>query len=157
MTKYSDYTNYFKSLATALLGHSDSEKHFYRKGLEEFLNGMSTEVTYPAMLLDKYDFKYVDNGADNVMRAATAAFIICDHVKDREDYAAIDAVLDSTLLIVDKIYNRMREEISHPGGDFLKDARLNNIQVTPVENYADQNFGWFVTIEIFSFHNTSII
>lgn len=157
MTKYTDYTAYFQQLAIDLLGHSDTEKHFFRKGLDEFLNGMTGQVNYPAMLLEKYDFKYSDNGADNVMKPRTVAFIICDHAKDTEDYNRQDAIMDSTEEIVDKIYNRIRRDIRPPQHDFLKYASLGNVQVSPVDNYADGNFGFFVTIEIFSFHNVSIV
>jgi len=157
MSKYTDYTAYFKKLAESYLGHSDSEKHFFRKGLEEFLNGLSTNVNYPAMLLGKYDFRFVDNGADNLQKPRTVAFIICDHVADIEDYDAIDAVMDSTELIVDKIYNCIRKDIRPPySQEFLEYATLGDVQVTPISNYADGAYGWFVTIEIFSHHNATV-
>ncbi|MDF1547099.1 MAG: hypothetical protein P1P88_04720 [Bacteroidales bacterium] len=157
MSKYTDYTNYFKKLATELLGHSDTEKHFFRKGLEEFLNGLSTNVNYPAMLLEEYDFRITDNGADNVMKPFTAAFIICDNVPDIEDYDRQDTVMDSTEEIVDKIYNRIRAAIRPPYQEFFKYAQLGNVQASPVKNKADGNYGWYVTIEILSIHNTTII
>ncbi len=156
MTKYTDYTAYFRQLATDLLGHSDSEKHFYRKGLEEFLQGLQTVVNYPAMLLDRYDYKYSDNGADNVMKDRTIAFMIIDNTNDIEDYNRIDEICDLTENIVDKIYNRIRNDIREPNNAFLKYANLNNIQVSPIENYADATFGYFVTIEILSHHNTTV-
>lgn len=154
MSKYTDYTNYFKQLAIEYFGHSDTEKHFFRKGLEEFLNGMQTSVTYPSLLLDKYDYRYDDNGADNVMKPRTVALIVCDNTADIEDYDRIDAIMDSTEALVDVIYNRIRKDIRPPfTQEFLKYAKLGNVQVSPVENYADGNYGWFVTIEIYSHHN----
>lgn len=156
MTKYTDYTAYFEQLATDILQHSPEEKHFYRKGLDEFLNGLKTDVNYPALLLDKYDYKYTDNGADNVMKPRTIAFIVCDNTDDIMDYERIDEIMDLTEEIVDKIYNRLHSDIRPPYHDFLKYAKLGEVQVSPIENYTAGNYGYFCTIEIFSHHNTSI-
>jgi hypothetical protein len=157
MSTYTDYTAYFEQLAKDYLEHSSGSKHFFRKGLEEFLNGLSTNVNYPAMLLGKYDYRYTDNGADNVMKPRTIAFIICDHVADIENYDAIDAAMDSTELIIDNIYNRIRKDIRPPfTQEFLEYAKLGDVQVTPIANYADGAYGWFVTIEIHSHHNATI-
>lgn len=157
MTQYTDYTAYFEEIAGLYLGHAKNEKHFYRKGLNEFLQGLSTNVNYPSLLLENYDFKYSDNGGDNVMKIRTIAFLVIDHAADIEDYKRIDSIKDSTELIVDKIYNKIRRDISPQtsvDNDFIKYANLLSVQVTPVENYADGNFGFFVTIEIYSHHNT---
>ncbi len=156
MTTYLDYINYFQQIAIDLLGHSDSEKHFFRKGLEEFLNGLQTSVNYPALLMDKYDFKYNDNGSDDVNKVRSIAFLLIDNAKDTEDYERIDNIYNDMELIVDKIINRIRRDIHHPKNDFLKFSNMNNIEVTPVNNYADGNYGYFVTVDIYSHHNASI-
>jgi hypothetical protein len=156
MTTYTDYTNYFKGIAEQFLGHSENEKHFFRKGLDEFLNGLSTDVNYPALLLDNYDFSFSDNGADNVMTPITAAFMIIDHVKDIGDYDLIDQVMDSTKEIVGLIYNQIRRDIAPPQHIFLNEANMSNVRVSPLFNKADGNWGWFVTVEISSYHNTSL-
>jgi len=156
MTNYTDYTAYFRQLAIDFLGDSDTEKHFYRKGLEEFLQGLQTVVNYPAMLLDRYDYKYSDNGADNVMKDRTIAFMIIDNAVDIEDYNRIDEIFDFTENIVDQIFNRVREDMHYPKHDFMKYANMNNVQVSPIENYADATYGYFVTIDISSHHNTIV-
>lgn len=153
MTSYLDYTAYFEQIAIDLLAHSSVEKHFFRKGLEEFLNGLSTSVNYPALLLEKYDFSFTDNGADNVMKERTIAFTICDHAADIEDYDRIDEIMSFTEGIVDQIYNRMRKDMSPPQHDFLKNASLGSMRVTPVENKGDGNYGFFVSIGILTYHN----
>jgi len=157
MATYKDYTDYFKGLAVEFLGHSDNEKHFFRKGLDEFLNSQQTTVNYPAMLLDRFDFAYADYGGDNVQEPLTAAFIVCDYCSDNQDYDRIDEIMDSTKLLIDKIYNRIRADREQPTGDFLKYADLGSVKCTPVSNYADGAFGWFVTVEITSIHNTAIL
>ena len=109
------------------------------------------------MLLNRYDYQYTDNGFDDVNKNRTVAFIVCDHVPDIEDYEKMDAALDKVENILDKIYNRIRKDIKPSSEhDFLKYAKLGNILVTPVENYADSNYGYFVSIEILSHHNTSV-
>lgn len=153
MTSYLDYTAYFEKIAIDLLEHSSAEKHFFRKGLEEFLNGLSTSVNYPALLLEKYDFSFTDNGADNVMKERTIAFTVCDHAADIEDYDRIDEIMSFTEGVVDKIYNRMRKDMSPPQHEFLKNASLGSMRVTPVENKADGNYGFFVSIGISTYHN----
>jgi len=137
MSKYTDYIAYFEQLAVDLLAHSVTEKHFYRKGLEEFLNGLQTNVNYPALLLDKYDYKYSDNGADNIMKDRTIAFLVIDNAPDMEDYERIDNIFDSTEQVIDQVFNRVRQDMHYPKHDFLKYANMNNVQVSPVENYAD--------------------
>lgn len=157
MSTYTDYTAYFKQLAVDLIGETDTEKHFFRKGLDEFLNGMSTSVNYPALLLDKYDFKYTDNGGDNIMKVRTIAFIICDHASDIEDYDRLDEITDLTEGLIDRIYNRIRQDAEEPRNEFLNDVDLGQLQATPVQNYGDGNFGFFVSIPIGTIHNTSIL
>ncbi len=156
MTSYLDYINYFESIAAEFLNHTPTEKHFFRMGLEEFLNGLQTSVNYPAMLLDKYDYKYIDNGSDDVMKERTIAFLIIDNASDTEDYTRIDNIFDFTENIIDRIFNKIRNDIHYPKNDFLKYIYLNNIEVTPVENYADGNYGYFVSMQLATHHNTTL-
>ncbi len=156
MSKYLDYIAYFEQIAIDLLGHSDTEKHFFRKGLQEFLNGLQTSVNYPALLLDRYDYKYSDNGSDDVNKERTVAFLVIDNAVDTEDYKRIDDIYNSTEEIIDQIFNRVRDNMHYPKDDFLKFAQINNVQVSPVQNYADSNYGYFVTMDIASHHNVTI-
>ena len=156
MSTYLNYISYFENLANEYLGHTSEEKHFFRKGLEEFLNGLQTSVNYPAMLLDSYDFKYNDNGADDVNKERTIAFLIIDNAADTEDYNRIDEIYNNTEAIIDNIFNRLRADMRWPKSEFVKHIAINNVQVSPVDNYADANFGYFVTIDILSHHNTTI-
>jgi len=157
MNTYTSYTAYFEQIAIDFFGHTESEKHFYRKGLEEFLNGLSTDVRYPALLLGKYDFTMEEVGADNWMKNRNIAFIICDHVADQEDYSLGDNAADITEDLFNKIFNRIVADITEPRHDFLQWAKLGNIRATPVQNYADGNHGFFVTIDILSHHNTATV
>ena len=156
MTNYTDYIKYFEQLAVDFCGHDVSEKHFYRKGLEEFLNGLTTSVNYPALLLDRYDYTFEEHGADNYQKVRTVAFIICDHVTDGENYDSIENALNVSENITDRIFNRILRDITEPRHEFLKYSSINNMRVTPAENYADGNYGYFVSIVINTHHNTAL-
>lgn len=158
MATYNDYISYFKGLADKYLANAVDYKTFYRAGLDEFLNGMTTVGNYPVMLLDKYDFVYSDNGFDNVRKKRTVAFIIYDHIDDINDYDAIDAAYDNSEIIVDKIYNQIREDKKNPVcAAFLQTADLTNVQVTPVPNQSNGDYGYFITINVSSVHDTRIL
>ena len=157
MARYLDYIAYFKNLANEFLANTPEHKTFYKKGLEEFLNGLSEDGNYPAMLLMKYDYRYSDNGSDNVMKDKTIAFVIFDHVDDTEDYDAIDIATDNSEAIIDKIYNRLRQDRRSPEcAAFLSSVDMNSIEVSPVENFADANYGYYVTLNINSTHDTRL-
>jgi len=154
MATYNDYIAYFKGLADLFLANAPNNKTFYRAGLDEFLNGMTTDGNYPCMLLDKYDYNYKDNGTDNVRKVRTVAFIIYDHVEDVNDYDAIDIAYDNSEIIVDKIYNQIREDKQNPVcAAFLQYADLSNVQATPVPNPSNGDFGYYITIDVSSVHN----
>jgi len=158
MTTYNDYIAYFKNLADVYLANAPDNKTFYRAGLDEFLNGLTTDGNYPAMLLDKYDYNYNDNGFDNVRKTRTVAFIIFDNVKDTEDYDAIDNAYNNAELIVDKIYNQIKADKVNPDcAAFLQYAELSNVQVTPVPSYSNGDFGYYITIDVSSVHDTRIL
>jgi len=156
MTNFKDYIAYFKGLANTYLANSDINKTFFRKGLDEFLNGLK-DVNYPCMLIEKYDFKYVDNSSDDVKKRRTVAFMIVDHINDIEDYEAMDDAYDITEAIVDKIFNQIRYDRTNANQDsFVQYADVNNIEATPIEHTANGDYGYFVTVEIKSHHNTKI-
>jgi len=156
MTKYSDYTAYFEQIAVEFFGHTPTEKHFFRKGLPEFLKGLSTDVNYPALLLDRYDYRYNDNGYDSVTKLRTVAFMVIDNSSDIEDYQRIDEIMTNTEILVDQIINKMRKDKHYPKNEFLQGFDVNSVQVTPIENNADSTFGFFVTADIISVHPTEI-
>jgi len=159
MARHLDYIAYFKMLADLHLANAPGNKTFYKKGLDEFLNGLSLdESAYPAMLLDRADFTYKDNGYDNFTKIRTVAFLIFDHVSDIQDYDAIDLAFDNSEAIIDKIYNQINDDRKNPEcAAFLKAVDMNSFQATEAQNSGDGNYGYFVTVEIQSTHNTRLI
>lgn len=157
MAAHLNYINYFRNLAVLFLAHTSDNKTFYKKGIEEFLSGLTTDGNYPAMLLERYDFKYKDNGSDRITKARTVGFTLFSHVGDTGDYDAIDNSFDECELILDRIYNKIKsdtEESACP--NFLRYADMNSFDVSPVENTGDGNYGWFITFEIESVHNYTL-
>lgn len=154
MTKYTDITGYFEALATKYVGHSPTEKRFFRKGLDEFMQSLVIDSQTPVMLLDKYDFRYSDNLADNMFKDRTIAFIIAGRINDIDDYESMDTVYDDCEEIIDNIVNQIRYDMNPPRHDIMKFSNLNNIQATPIQNTADGNYGYYVTIDISSIHST---
>ncbi len=158
MTSFKEYIAYFEGLANQFLANTETNKTFYRKGLDEYLNNLTTDGNFPCMLISSYDFKYEDNGADSVQKKRTVAFIVTDHVDDIDDYDAIDTAMDTCEEKIDFIYNQIRIDRKDPlYSNFLQYADLKNVQVTPVANYSEGNYGFYVTIDVYSHHNTSIL
>ncbi len=158
MANYLNYIAYFRTLAEDYLAHSELNKTFYRKGMDEFLSGLTTDGNYPAMLIENYDFRYSDNTADSILKPMTVGMTIFSHVGDTGDFQSIVIAMDTCEALVDKIYNRIRydRKMQHCP-NFLRHTDINSFEVVPVQNSADGNYGWFVTFIISSVHNTKLV
>lgn len=157
MAAFLDFIAYFEGLANDYVGNAPNNKTFYKKGLEEFLSGLTTDGNYPSMLLERYDFKYTDNGFDRISKSRTVGLIVFSHVGDTGDYDGIDIAYDECEQIIDKIYNRINYDRRSSGcPDFLRAADMNSFDAVPIMNAADGNYGWFVTFDIESNHNTEL-
>ena len=68
-SKFSDLIQYFRTLATQHvdIGHSTTDKHFYRFELDEVLTGLK-KVNYPALILEGYRYSLTDKQSDNVLK-----------------------------------------------------------------------------------------
>jgi hypothetical protein len=119
-SKFADLVAYFQLLATnhADIGHTPEEKHFFRFELEEFMTGMSAKIRYPALILEGYDFVFIDNNSDNVHKSLNCGFMLIDKISDKGDYDAIHNLWDRLEEIGDEIIVRI-----------LHDKRQNNIDV----------------------------
>lgn len=158
MANQQDYVTYFEGLANTYLANSPTNISFYKRGLEEFLNGLTLEESaYPAMLLNRSDWRMKDNGYDSTTKVRTVAFVIFDHVDDMDDYDAITQAFENSEIIVNQIYNQIRaDRLVLECQAFLQNVDLNSFQVSEVENQGDQNYGWFVSVDIESVHDNRI-
>lgn len=99
------YTELFRTAARqhADLRHTDTEMHFGRLiltgwpltklDIDEFLTAQKTKIRLPILLLESFDARYTDNGADNVRKLCQAAFIVLDKPATGE-YDERDITLD---------------------------------------------------------------
>ncbi|MFA6128787.1 MAG: hypothetical protein WC699_15920 [Bacteroidales bacterium] len=83
--KFADLVTYMESLATHHKGilNRDDEKHFFRFELEEMLTGMKSNMNYPALVMEGYDFNFVDENSDNLQKRVSCAFMLLGKVSDK--------------------------------------------------------------------------
>ncbi len=111
-SKFSDLVTYFETIAKehVAIAHSTTKKHFYRFEVEELLTGLCSDLNYPALILEGYDFNYGDSDSDNVVKRRGGAFMLIGLVTDAGDFTRIHQVWDELELIGDEILIRMRAD-----------------------------------------------
>ena len=99
--KFSDLVKYFEKLASEHIEikHTAQNKHFYRFELDEVLTGMCSNIKYPALILEAYDFNYSESNSDNIRKKRSGAFILIDRVSDMKDFNRIHEVWDNMEMI----------------------------------------------------------
>ena len=103
--RHLDYTTLFRTAAEKHvdLQHSATEMHFGRLVLSgwpitqldisELLEAQRDKIRLPILLLESYDARYVNNGADNTRKQAQGAIIVLDKV-GASSFDVRDEVLD---------------------------------------------------------------
>jgi len=155
--KFSETIQYFQTIAAqhVAIGHSISEKHFYRLELEEVLGSLKN-VNYPAFILEGYRFKLSDKLSDNVQKERTGAFILIDHVHDRGDFDSMHEVWDAMESICDDIIARIKADKRNPAIKSVRDFDLNSIQGALIANETDRNYGIRITYTLVSSLSTDV-
>jgi len=143
-----EISQYFENIARQYLGHTDTEKHYFPIGLDEFLSGLQTKVHYPALLLDRNEIQYRDNGADNYTKQKTIGFVLIDNVASTDDYTAQEKAYTDMEKLLDKIVGQMHSDKYTPQTTIIADFDINSIDVSPIANYADGNYGYYCTMTI---------
>lgn len=140
--KFSETIQYFKTLAAQhiSIGHSATEKHFYRFELEEILGGLK-DVNYPALILEGYRYSLTDKQSDNVLKERSGAFVLIDHLHDRGDFDKMHEIWDNLEVICDDLVARIKADKRNPAIAQVRDFDLNTIQVALIANDTDQNYG----------------
>jgi len=139
---YNDIKAYFAARA-AEMGLS-----FYTLGLDQFLSGLQTNVTYPAMLLDRYSFKYDDSAYDSYTKLRDIGILIIDQASAMDDYTKQEQIYNDTELLIDTLIRKMQADKQPPGNDVVMQFRMSNVEVSPVSNFADGNYGYFISFNI---------
>src|SRR5664279_4942936 len=107
---FSDLIAYFENLARLhkSIGHSDSEKHFFRMEIDEVLAGINrTNVTTPFLVLEGYSYDFINNNSDNVIKNRHGAFLLLDKISDPSDYDKIQQVWNKMESIGDDILSKI--------------------------------------------------
>jgi hypothetical protein len=141
-SKFSDIIEYFTLIASQhiKIGHSDSEKHFYRYEIEEVLTGLK-KVNYPALILEGYRYSFRDSKSDNILKKRSGAFILLGHLRDIGDYDAMHALWDKQEEICDDILARIKSDKYNPLCRAVRDFDITSVDVSLLANEQDKNFG----------------
>lgn len=132
--KFSDLLAYFENIARAHVDilHSTKDKHFYRFELDEVLTGICSNIKYPALILEAYDFNYRESGSDNIRKRRSGAFILIDKVSDMKDYNKIHEVWDHMEVIGEDILVKMKADKESRLVPVLRDFNINECEGTPL-------------------------
>jgi len=144
MTKLSALVTYFENLARTHIdiGHTDSEKHFFRMEVDEVLAGINrTDVKYPLLILEWYSHDFADSKSDNLLKDRRGAFMLLDHVTDPSDFDAIHAVWDRMEEIGDEILVRMKADKRNPLAPVIRDFQFNTSEAMLIANEIDGSYG----------------
>lgn len=159
--RHLDYTELFRTAARKhkQLQHTDTEMHFGRLiltgwpltqlDITEFLSAQKQKMRLPILLLESFDVRYQDSGADNVRKLCQAAFIVLDKPTSKE-YDARDETIDRCEQIGEDVlgyaiehYRKQRRKLDPntvssekvgPIGDGLWGVRFN-FQLPELANY----------------------
>lgn len=150
-SRFSDIIEYFKTIASQHIeiGHSETEKHFYRYEIEEVLTGLK-HINYPALILEGYRYSFRDSNSDNIIKKRTGAFILLDHLSDIGDYDAMHALWDKQEEICDDILARIKSDKYNPLARAVRDFDISSAEVALLANEQDKNFGIRCTFTISS-------
>ena len=167
--RHSQYTAYFRSLATNLksISHSPEEMHFARVirtqdpfarlDLEEFLQAARNKMKFPFLLLETYDSSLMDRISDNKWELFEGGVILLEKAT-KGNFDSIEAALDKTEMILKEellpcLYHDYKQkrvewhldlndvsfEKVGPVGDYLVGTRLNFILKVTANRYLKFN------------------
>jgi hypothetical protein len=142
MSWINEYVSLFETLAKnhEEILHRDGEKHFFRLEPEEYLTGLTSEVNFPAMMLEGYDIGFGDKEANSILKYINGGFAILDRVGEQQDMNGIHEVWDRCEVICTDILVRIYNEKYSRHGIVVK-LDFNNIQIQLLANETDGTYG----------------
>lgn len=138
-----DFQNYLKKLAVQNkeLNHRVSEKHFFRKELEEFYMSFRADVNFPALILESAELAFSD-APRNAFKERSSAFLIVDKYGTDDDYDQIAEALDRCERIGDEILRKFLEDASDSACLEVKSFKLSDCTCFPIENQKERYIGY---------------
>ncbi len=142
--KFIELVAYFENLASQHLSirHTLAEKHFFRFELEEMLTGMRSEMNFPAMILEGYDFEFVDHDSDNLHKRVNCAFMLIDKVSDKGDFDAIHTLWDTIEEIGDETIVRILSDKRERKTPCLAYFHASSVTGTPITDMNLVHYGF---------------
>lgn len=142
--KFSQLVSYFENIARKHkeIGHSDTEKHFFRMEIDEVLGGITrSDVKTPFLILEGYSYDFTDNKSDNLLKNRRGAFVLVDHVSDMTNHNAIHEVWDHMEEIGDEIIMKMKADKYNPLAPVIRGFQFTSVEATLISNEIDNNVG----------------
>jgi len=142
--KFAEFVAYFENLAAShsSIRHQVGEKHFFRFELEEMLTGMRSGINYPAIILEGYDFNFVDVDSDNVHKKINCGFMIIGKVSDKGDYDTIHTLWDTLEEIGDEIIVRILHDKRERKTGCLAYFHIRNVSGAPLTDVNLIHYGF---------------
>jgi len=153
MANFSDLISYFEDMARrhVEIGHTDSEKHFFRMEIDEVLGGINrTDAGYPMLILEGYSFNFTDNRSDNILKNRSGAFVLMGYVNDVTNYTAIHEQWDYLEEIVDDILAKIKADKRNPNTPVIRNFDLGSVEVSLIMNEIGNNVGLRVRYQLTS-------
>ena len=142
--KFSQLVSYFENLARLHkdIGHTDSEKHFFRMEVDEVLGGINrTDVKHPFLILEGYGYDFTDDKSDNLLKNRRGAFMLIDHVSDQTDFDLIHSVWENMEEIGDELLVKMKADKRNPLASAIRDFDFSSVEASLLANESDGNYG----------------
>lgn len=137
MANFSELIAYFENIAKSHLDilHTETEKHFFRFELDEVLQGINrTDVAYPMLILEGYNYNYTDNNSDNILKNRSGAFILLDHCPDFSDYQKVHEIWDKLEAIADDILIRIKSDKRNPAAKVVRGFEFSSVESNLIAN-----------------------
>lgn len=151
MAKFSDLVSYFENLAAKHIDilHSEAEKHFFRFEIDEVLAGINrTDVNFPMLILEGYNFGYTDNRSDNLLKNRNGAFVLLDRIADPSDYNELHRTWDELELIGDDILLKIKADKRNPNTPAVRDFDFASTEAALIMNEIGSTAGIRYTFTI---------
>lgn len=151
MAKFSDLIKYFQGLAETHIDilHSEQEKHFFRFEIDEVLAGINrSDVNFPMLILEGYNFGYTDNKSDNLLKNRRGAFVLLDHISDPTDHNELHDVWEELEVIGDDILLKIKADKRNPNTPAVRDFDFASAEASLIMNEVGSTAGIRYTFTI---------
>lgn len=158
-TTLSQFCSYIESLAAThkSLSHTPEKPAFHKfysgEDIEAKLRSLVQRV--PCIMVKDYDFRFQDNGADNVHKVREVEVIVVDHIGRNKTLNDIYAVWESTEEIGDELIMRMKYDKRRLVPAVIG-FNLSNVMGQPVNMGVSGLFGTQYTIPVNSVRSNDI-